>query len=156
MHRAMLAAAAAALTAAMLSGCGEDGLNTGDVTNDIDAYCAAIKDAQAEFDNLDQFDFAQFGDLRDTISDIADKAPESVESEWRTLDQSFGRLVDAFDNLGIDAADLNDPSALQNLDPAKVRELQQLATELQSEEIQQATQAINKEVKADCGINLQK
>ena len=155
MHRAVLAAAATALTAAVLSGCGDDGLNSGDVTNDIDAYCAAIKDAQAQFDNLEQFNFEQFGDLRATISDIADKAPESVESEWATLDDSFGRLVDAIDNLGIEPADLNDPSALQNLDPADLKELQQLGKELQGQDIQQATEAINKEVKADCGINLE-
>lgn len=151
-------AATTMVAAGMLAACGGDdgALNSDDLAGggDIDAYCAAIEDAKAKFSNLGDFDPSQIDDVRSTISDIADKAPDSVQDEWATLDDTFGQLVDAFNDLGIDPADLNDPAALQNIDPAKLQELQQLGTELSGSEITQASKAINTEVKADCDIDL--
>ena len=152
MHRASLAAVATVFAVGTLAGCGD--LNSSDLTTSIDDYCAAIEDAKDDFDNLDSLDFTQFDEASDTIGGIADQAPDSVQDDWQLVDDRFGHVVDAFTDLGIDPADLDDPQALADIDPAKLADLRSVGQELNSPEVQQATEDINKEVREDCGIEL--
>jgi len=117
-------------------------------------YCSALKAAKAKFSNLDQFKPAQFEDLKNTLSDIADKAPENIRAQWEVLDSKFSQLSDALENLGVDLSDLGDPSALASLDPQKLKEFQAAIKNLDGNDISKATDAISAEVKADCGIDM--
>jgi hypothetical protein len=117
-------------------------------------YCSALKAAKAKFSNLDQFKPAQFEDLKNTLSDIADKAPENIQAQWEVLDSKFSQLSDALENLGVDLSDLGDPSALASLDPQKLKEFQAAIKNLDGNDITKATDAISAEVKADCGIDM--
>jgi hypothetical protein len=147
MRRLLAVTAVSMLALTSLTACGGGGDST-------DAYCSAIDDAKAKFNDLNNIDPSQIGEVATTFGDIAAKAPDSVKDQWASLDDAFTQLTDALGDLGIDPSDLTDPSALAGIDPQKLQDLQSLSSKLNSSDLSTATDDITAEVKSDCNIDL--
>jgi hypothetical protein len=150
-----LALAAITLLAGALTACG------GDSGNDA-SYCDQISSVKA---SVSDFDFTtlseqQFSDLRDSLGDIEDAAPADVKDDWGTLNDAVDQLQGILSDAGLSFDDLqairDDPNNLPDgVDIAKLQELAQKLNDFAANaDIEAATNAIQANVKDECGIDL--
>lgn len=156
MQRVTLAAgAAAALAAVTLSGCGE--LNSSDLMTSMDDYCAAVQDLKDSDLSDATMTGPKLSDLRDRLSDLESKAPDSVADDYATLIAGFDQLDAALADVGLSISDMEDQATvsrvLDQASPEQVEAVEQAFDSIGTG-FDAAGQAIEQEVKADCGINL--
>jgi hypothetical protein len=164
--------ASAVLMAGLLVGCSgddggpqEDGSASGaESTSESESgaasasdYCDALQEAKSEIDALEGGDVAQFEAVFETISDLAEQAPEEVAAEWQTLDATLTGLQDALAEAGLEFADLEALSSGQTPEGVTPQQLQKLAQRFQSfnsPDVNQAGETITQHAEDECGIDL--
>lgn len=151
MKRVTSVLAATVLGVSLLSGCGgDDGGGGGG-----DGYCDALKATQKEFENFEDADFSSFDEFTDRADELADDAPDEVKDDWKVLAAALTEFVDALEGAGLEPEDLE---ALQNnelpegVDMDALTEAMTQAQALGSEEVQKATENIEKHAKEECNI----
>lgn len=161
------AAAGAVLLLGPLAGCsGDDSSGSSDSpeaspTTEAsgEEYCAALEEAQTQFESLDESDFTQFDDVFATFRQLSDQSPEEVAAEWDTLVTGFDQLEQAVEDAGLTLDELaavqQDPQSLpEGVDLAELQALGPKLQELQTPEFNQAGEAITTHAEEECGISL--
>lgn len=136
--------AAAVLGAGLLVGCGGGG--------DTEAYCDGLKDAENAFSG--DMDPGAMDQVSDTISDLADDAPDEVSGDWETLENAYGDFEDALEDAGLSTEDMSDPEKLQSMDPEDMQKIQDASESMSSDDITKATDNIEKHAKDECDVDL--
>ncbi|CAN5847302.1 hypothetical protein BH20ACT6_BH20ACT6_08540 [soil metagenome] len=127
-------------------------------------YCAALKDAKAEFEALEGSNpdsMKKLDSSLDTMRELGDKSPDEVSSEWKTLVSGIDQLEQAVQDAGLTLDQLSAIS--ENPDPKSlpkgvtIEKVQKLGVELQqlnSEQMSQAQDKIDANAQQECGITL--
>lgn len=144
MKRLVATAACAILSIGMLTACG--GGN--------DEYCSAVKDTKKSVGGINGSDAtsADFKKATNSINDIADKAPDSVKDDWKTIGKTLQKVLDAVDDAGLKIEDLQDPAKAKDIDPSKLKKISEAAKDMSK--VNDAQDKVTKEVKKDCDIKL--
>ena len=162
MRRTALITAGLLLGAGLLGGCG-GGDDGGSKASGGD-YCDTLKEAQK---NIKSFtaedatpDFSKFQDFLDTAKELADEAPSKIKDDWDTMLGAMNDLTSALKDAGLTIEDFGKATSSGQLpdgvDQTKLAELSTKLQSLDSTEIQKAGDAINKQAKDDCGVDLDK
>jgi hypothetical protein len=141
--------AATAFAASLLSGCGGGG--------STDSYCDSLEKTQKDFDDFESADFSNFDDFTDRVEELADEAPDEVKDDWKVLSDAFKAFVEALDKAGLDPADLEGLGTGELPEGVDMEALTEAMTEAQalgSEEVEKATENIEKHAKDECNIDL--
>ena len=155
--RILSAVAAAALGLGLLAACGDDdgGGNAGGSGD----YCKDLKTAKKNIDSIQDGDLTSFSKTVDAIHDLRDEAPDEIEEDWKILSDAFDKIVDAFEKAGLDDEDI---AAIQSgqipdgVDQAALTEAYAEIGKLADDKrLTQATEAIQKHAKDECGIDLE-
>jgi hypothetical protein len=144
--------AATAFAASLLSGCGGDGGG-----GSTDSYCDSLKETQKDFEDFEASDFSNFDEFTERVEELADDAPDEVKADWEALAGAFKAFVDALDDAGLDPADLEGLASGEIPEGVDMEALTEAMTEAQalgSEEVEQATENIEKHAKEECDIDL--
>jgi hypothetical protein len=155
-----LALASVVLMAVSLTACGGD--DNSSAGGGGGSYCDQIKSVKSNVDGLDftKLDDAQFSDLQSSLVGIASSAPADVKDDWTTLNSAIDQLKQILDDAGISFDDLqaiqNDPTNLPDgIDIAKLQDLAQKLNDFASNsDFTAASDAIQANVKSECGIDL--
>ncbi|MGY2874511.1 hypothetical protein ACVW00_001701 [Marmoricola sp. URHA0025 HA25] len=160
------------LSASLVAGCGS---SSGDKTSSGSSgdkgssssgdYCKQLKAAKADFDTFNSGtpDFSKFDDAIGTFHKLADNAPSDVAADWKTLDEALSSMEKALSDAGLKISDLSaitsgklpdgmTPAQLQELGP----KLQAAFAGLDTDAAQKAGDAIEKNAKSKCGVDLSK
>ena len=156
-----LALATIVLMAGSLTACGGDD-NSSAGGGGGGSYCDQIKSVKSNVDGLDftKLDDAQFSDLQNSLAGIASSAPADVKDDWTTLNGAIDQLKQILDDAGLSFNDLqdiqDDPTHLpEGIDVAKLQELAQKLHDFASNsDFTAASDAIQANVKSECGIDL--
>lgn len=143
--------AATAFAASLLSGCGGDG------GGGTDSYCDSLEATQKDFEDFESSDFSNFDDFTDRVEELADDAPDEVKEDWKVLADAFKAFVDALDEAGLEPADLEGLASGEIPEGVDMEALTEAMTEAQalgSEEVEKATENIEKHAKDECDIDL--
>jgi len=153
MRRIVGAAAAAILTVTVLAGCGGGGSD-----GSSGSYCDDLKSTKDIVTSLGSgaLDQATFDTLSASVHNIRDEAPSDVKEDWSAVAGGLDAFGAALDDAGlsIDDAKTLSPADAAKLDPAKVKAITDASTALSSTAMNSATDAINTEVKSECGFEL--
>jgi hypothetical protein len=139
--------AATAFAASLLSGCG----------GGTDAYCDTLESTQNDFEDFESADFSNFDEFTDRVEELADEAPDEVKDDWQILADAFKAFVDALDEAGLEPADLEGLATGEIPEGVDMEALTEAMTEAQalgSEDVQEATDNIEKHAKDECNIEL--
>jgi len=161
------AVAGAVVVLFSLVGCGGDsGEDSGaassapeSTASSTEDYCSSLEDAKAEFESFGQAGSAGFEESLSTLRGIAEQAPEEVAPQWETMVGFLDGFEQAVTDAGLTLEQLeqiqqNPQSLPEGVDPAKLQELITTVQGLGAAEVEQASKAINKHAKAECGITL--
>jgi hypothetical protein len=154
-----LALACIVLMAGSLTACGGDDNSS---AGGGGSYCDQIKTLKSNVDTLDftALSDEQFSDLQHSLDGIEASAPADVKDDWSTLSSAIDQLKQILADAGLSFADLqaiqNDPTNLP--DGVDIAKLQELAQKLQefaaNSDFEAASNAIQANVKDECGIEL--
>lgn len=152
MKRILAALAVTTTLATGLVACGGD-----DATSSSSDYCGQLKKAKTVFDALDKQDVSKFDDAVKTVSDFADSAPDRVRPSWKVLDDALSELEKALASAGVKLSDLATIQAGKlpaGVDAAKLADLGSQIQKISSDETQKASDAIQKDAKDACKVDL--
>lgn len=152
MKRILAALAVTTTLATGLVACGGD-----DSTSSSSEYCGQLKKAKTVFDALDKQDVSKFDDALKTVSDFADSAPDRVRGDWKTLDDALGELKKALAEAGVklsDLATIQQGKLPAGVDASKLADLGTKVQKIGSDETQKASDAIQKDAKDACKVDL--
>jgi hypothetical protein len=143
------------LTATLLAACGGGGGSS----SSSGGYCDELKSDKAYFESLgsSSADVGKLDTVFQKVHTLADKAPDNVSADWKTLDDAITTLQNALEEAGIKPSDL---AAMQNGQLPKgvdLQKLQALAPKLQalsSSDVSSAADRISADAKKSCGIDL--
>ena len=154
MNKILGAGAAALMTVTLLAGCGgdDDGGGSGG------GYCDDLQATKATVTSLGDNDISQatFDDLTSSVHTIADEAPGDIQDDWNTIADTLDTFNQAMSDAGIDFDNiqkLGQPGG-PTVDPAKLQAIQEAAGKLDTDAITTASDNINKQVKSECGFEL--
>ena len=153
-----LALASLALLAGSLTACGGDD-NSGSGGG---SYCDQVKSLKSSVTDLDFTTLSedQFSDLQGSLDDIEASAPSDVKDDWTTLNGAIDQLKSILDEAGLSFDDLqaiqDDPTNLpEGVDLAKLQELAQKLNDFAANsDFEDASNAIQANVKDECGVDL--
>jgi hypothetical protein len=143
------------LTATLLTACGGGGGSS----SSSGSYCDELKSDKAYFESLSgsNADVSKLDTVFAKVHTLADKAPDNVSADWKTLDNAITTLENALKAAGIKPSDL---AAMQNGQVPKgvdLQKLQALAPKLQalsSSDVSAAADKIAADAKKSCGVDL--
>lgn len=153
MKRILAALAVTTTLATGLVACGGDD----DSTSSSSGYCGDLKKAKSVFDALDKQDVSKFDDAVKTVSDFADSAPDRVRPSWKVLDDALSELEKALASAGVKLSDLATIQAGKlpaGVDAKKLADLGSQIQKISSDETQKASDAIQKDAKDTCKVDL--
>jgi hypothetical protein len=154
-----LAVASVVLFAASLTACGDDGGGS----SSSGGYCDQVKDLQSTFAEVQDFSRISddtFESMRSSLDDIESAAPDDVKDDWAALTGALDELKSILADAGLSFDQLQeiqeDPTNLpEDVDLAKLQELGQKLNDFSAEnDLQASADAIQAEVKSECGIEL--
>lgn len=125
-------------------------------------YCATLRDTKAEFQAFSSGNLtdSKYNLLQSKVSQIEASAPSSVKADWDVLSQTLAKYKELLNSAGLS---FNDLSGMQNgqLPPgANLQQLKKVARELvtysKTHDIQKASEDIQKNAQAQCGVDLNK
>ena len=125
--------------------------------SDTEAYCDTLSDAKSDIDALEAGDPGAFSTAFEAFDTLADEAPKEVEDDWKVMQEGVQRIEDAFEDAGLAMDDLSEVMTGEIPEGVDLEKLQELGTtleELDSEEFNDATEAISEHAEEECGITL--
>lgn len=146
MNKALGLAAAAVMSAGALSGCGGSG-----------DYCSSLEDTVEEFESFDEGDVEQFDGAIESFRDLGDQAPSEIEEEWDTFTGGFDSVESALDDVGADFGDLQGIQTgeiPEGVDEEELMGALESIQELDSQEFQDASDAIEEHAESECDVSL--
>jgi hypothetical protein len=154
-----LALASIVLMAGSLTACGGDNNSS---AGGGGSYCDQITSLKSNVNGLDftKLSDQQFSDLQSSLAGIESSAPSDIKDDWSTLNGAIDQLKQILSDAGISFDDLqaiqNDPSNLPDgIDIAKLQELAQKLNDFATNsDFTAASDAIQANVKSECGIDL--
>ena len=151
MLRALASAVALVLLAAPLTGCGADDGAGGD-------YCTTLKDEKATLARLaDQAGEPGKDVLTPTLESLGrlrEASPSSLRDEWDTVYYAWDALVDAVRRAGVDPGDYRPGRTPEGVDAADARRLGQVAAELTSGRVVDASRGLEDHARQVCDVEL--
>lgn len=158
MRRSAAIAAGLVLGAGLLSGCGgDDGDSKAAGGGD---YCDTLKAAAKTVQSFtgDSSDFSKFDDFIDAAKDLEEQAPSDLADDWKIVIGGMEDLTAAVEDSGITLEQLMAAATTGEMPPGVDQaKLMALAPKLQSlsgEEMEAATDAIDKHAKDECDVDL--
>ena len=151
----MTFAGAVVLGLSLLTACGDDGGGSAGGGGD---YCESLKSAKKQIDGAGSGDLGGLEDAAETIEDLKDEAPDEIKDDWEVLYEGFKSILDAFEEAGIDAEDLEAMQKGEMPEGVDLETLQAAMSKVQSldsPEFQEASDAIAKHAKDECGVDLE-
>lgn len=149
-----LALASALIIAGVVTGCGGDNSSEASPT---ESYCDSLKEAKTEFKSLSEGDFAKMDDAFKRAEEIGQDAPAEVKPDWEVLTGTISELRTALDDAGLSFKDLGSLQSGQlpeGVDQQKLMELGKKMEDFDPAKLQDASKAISKHAKDECGIEL--
>jgi len=151
--RTSIAFAALTLTLASLTGCGS-GSSGAD-----SSYCKELKADKAYFASFNSGnpDISKLDEAFNRMHSLADKAPDAVKDDWKTLDTALTSITDALKDAGISFADIAKMQQGQipkGADPQKLAALAPKLQEMSSAKLETASKNIEKHAKSTCKVTL--
>ena len=138
------------LTASLtLTGCGGGG--------DTEAYCDTLSGAKEDIDGLEAGDPGAFSTAFEAFDKLSEQAPDEVADDWKTMQEGVQQIEQAFEDAGLALDDLDEVmsgNVPEGVDMAKLQELGTTLEELDSDEFQDASDAISKHAEEECDITL--
>ena len=147
--RIPVALAGAALIASALAACGG-----GDSGGD---YCDELKQAKSSIAGSVGVADMNWGKSLKTLRDLAKIAPDDVAAEWKTLDGNIVKFNKALKDADLTTTDLDKiiASETSEIDPDATEKIGAvLESSLASEEFANAWDAVVKDAKKSCDVNL--
>ncbi|HEY3530655.1 MAG TPA: hypothetical protein VGK78_16025 [Nocardioides sp.] len=143
------------LTATLLAACGGGGSSS----TSSGSYCDELKSDKTYFDSLNgsNADMSKLDTVFAKMHTLADKAPDNVSADWKTLDNAITTLQDALKAAGITPSDLASMQAGQvpkDVDPAKLQAVLPKLQALNSSDVSAAADKIAADAKKTCGVDL--
>jgi hypothetical protein len=153
----VIGSVALTLAATGLTACGSDS-SSGSSASGGD-YCSELKADKAFFGDLSgsNSDPGQLDEVFQRMHTLADKAPDNVADDWKTLDGAFTTIETALADAGLKPSDL---AALQNgqlpkgVDASKLQELAPKLQSLSNSDVTDAAKRISDDAKKSCGVDL--
>ncbi|HWV26420.1 MAG TPA: hypothetical protein VNZ66_04290 [Aeromicrobium sp.] len=125
--------------------------------SDSGAYCDTLKSAESQFAGLENGDADVIEKAFSTFHELAGEAPSEVKDDWKKLDGAVTMVEDAFEEAGLkmsDLAKLQTGDIPEGVDLAKLQDAATSFQELDSQEFEDASAAIEKHAKDECGVDL--
>jgi hypothetical protein len=138
---------ATAFAASLLTGCG----------GGTDGYCDSLESTQKDFEDFEAADFSNFDEFTDRVDELADDAPDEVKDDWKTLGDALKAFVEALDKAGLKPEDLEGLASGEFPEGVDMDALTEAMNEVQAlggEDVEKATEAIEKHAKDECNIDL--
>jgi len=152
MLRPVATAVALTVLAAPLAACGggDDGSDSG--------YCSTLRDEKAALARLaDQAGEPGKDVLTPTLESLGrlrTASPSSLRDEWDTVYYAWDALVDAVRRAGVDPADYRPGSTPDGVSAADARRLGQVAAELTSPRVVDASRGLEDHAQQVCDVEL--
>ncbi len=154
MKKILGAGAAVLMTVTVLAGCGggdDGGSSSG-------SYCDDVQAAKTTVTSLGDADVDQatFDKMTTSVHTIADEAPSDVQDDWNTISDALDTFNTAMTDAGLtfdNIKDLGKPGG-PTIDPSKLQAITAAAGKLDTGALTTATDNINKQVKSECGFEL--
>ena len=130
---------------------------TGCSGNSTEAYCESLDDAKADIDALDAGDPTAFASAFEKIREVAEEAPKEVEDDWDVLLSGVDDIESAFADAGLELDQLGDVMTgdiPEGVDMEKLSGLGETLQDIDGEEFNDATEAIEEHAEEECGITL--
>jgi hypothetical protein len=152
----LIGSMALALAGSVLAGCGSQGSSAPGASGD---YCSQLKADKADLSSISGTnpDFGKLDDMFQRVHSLAAAAPSAVSSDWKTLDNAVTTIQTALKDAGLKPSDLAAMQKGQLPQGADLQKIQALGTKLQSlngSDVTSAAQAIAKNAKSSCGVDL--
>jgi len=152
-----------ALTAIVLLGTGlVTGCGSSSGGSSSSAYCKDLKSSAASIKTFTAGstpDFTKLSDFIDKAHELAKKAPSDIKDDWAVMVSAMDALTSTLNEAGIKIEDLGTLMSGQLPDGVDPSKLAGLTTKLQaigSDKVQKAGDAISKQAKDTCKVDLDK
>jgi hypothetical protein len=145
-------ACAVALLAGLLVGCG------GDDDGADGAYCSTLKEERAELTRLAD----RAGDpgtdvltpTLEALGRLRAASPSDLRDEWDTLYYAWDAMVDAVEEAGVEPGDYRPGQTPDGVSAADARRLGEVAAELSSTRVVDASRGLEDQARQVCGVEL--
>jgi len=159
MRRSAAIAAGLVLGAGLLSGCGGD---DSDAKANGGDYCDTLKTAAETVKSFTGAsstpDFSKFDDFIDAAHDLEEQAPSDLADDWKIVIGGMDDLTAALEEAGITLEQLMAAATTGEMPPgvdqAKLMALAPKLESLSGEEMEAATDTIDKHAKDECDVDL--
>ena len=148
--RTPIVVAALALSLSSLTACGSDSSS---------AYCKELKSDKAYFASFSGSnpDLSKLDNAFDRLHSLADKAPDEIADDWKTLDGAITSITNALKDAGISFADIAKMQQGQipkGADPQKLAALAPKLQAMSTAKVEKASKNIEKHAKDTCNVTL--
>ena len=141
-----------ALVAALTAGCGGGG------DSRDSSYCSTLKQERSTLEKL----AAQAGKpgtdvltpTREALGRLREASPEDLRDEWDTVYYAWSAMVDAVKEAGVDPGDYRPGRTPQGVSAADARRLGEVAAELGSPRVVDASQGLEDQARQVCHVEL--
>lgn len=138
------------LTASItLTGCGGGG--------DTEAYCDTLSSTKDDIEGLEAGDPGAFETAFEAFDQLEEEAPDEVADDWATMQEGVQKIEQAFEDAGLELDELDEVMAGEVPEGVDMEKLQEMGTtleELDSEEFNDASDAIEKHAEEECDVTL--
>lgn len=151
--RCLTALGAVVLGAGLLTGCGGD-----DEAGASGDYCTDLEAVSNELNSVQDGDVSSLEETLDSLEVLRDEAPAAIEEDWDRLYDAFERIVQAFDDAGLSAEDIEDIQNGQIPDGVDQQALEQAYAEISrlsdDTELTASVTRIQDHAKDECDLDL--
>jgi len=143
----------------LVTGCGSSGGGSGSSSaycNDLKSSAASIKSFTASSGTPD---FSKLSDFIDKAHELAGKAPSDIKDDWAVMVSAMDALTSTLAEAGLKIEDIGTLMTGQlpdGVDPTKLAGLTTKLQEIGSDKVQKAGDAISKQAKDTCKVDLDK
>jgi hypothetical protein len=151
----IIGSVALGLTTTVLVACGSSDSGS----SSSGSYCDELKSDKTYFEALSgsNSDVSKLDTVFSKVHTLADKAPDSVAADWKTLDDAISTIENALKDAGLKPSDL---AAMQNgqvppgVDVTKLQALLPKLQALSDTNVSDAADKIAADAKKNCGIDM--
>ena len=148
------------VSAGLLAGCGSGGESGSGSSSG--GYCKELRSSASSIKSFTAGstpDFSKFSDFIDKAHDLGDKAPSDIKDDWKVMLGAMDSLVSALEEAGLKVEDIGALMSGQvpdGVDQTKLAALPGKLQEIGSAKVSKAGDAISKQAKDTCKVDLDK